>query len=102
MHVSLHIGTEKTGTTTIQRFLALNRALLASEKILVPASLGATNHRLLPALVQDDSIIDDLMRERNLLEQSDRESAKLRWRSEFQNEVNASSAECCVISSEHL
>lgn len=37
----LHIGTEKTGTTTIQQFLAANRPALASESVLYPVAGGA-------------------------------------------------------------
>jgi hypothetical protein len=42
----LHIGTEKTGTTAIQRSLAINRAKLASESIFDPEIFGRFNHRL--------------------------------------------------------
>lgn len=45
----LHIGTEKTGTTSIQEFLALNRANLKNAGILYPASLGQSNHVRLAA-----------------------------------------------------
>ncbi|MCP5417805.1 MAG: hypothetical protein H6965_11995 [Chromatiaceae bacterium] len=36
----LHIGTEKTGTSTIQRFLALNRKSLLKKDILYPEATG--------------------------------------------------------------
>lgn len=36
----LHIGTENTGTTTIQRFLAANRLTLAREGVLYPVAGG--------------------------------------------------------------
>ena len=37
---TLHIGTEKTGTTSIQRYLRLNRALFRKQGILYPAAIG--------------------------------------------------------------
>jgi hypothetical protein len=40
----LHIGTEKTGTTSIQRFFAGNRPLLAQNGIFYPRVPGPANH----------------------------------------------------------
>ncbi len=40
----LHIGTEKTGTTSLQQFFALNRRRLAKHGIFYPATLGETAH----------------------------------------------------------
>lgn len=45
----LHIGTEKTGTTSIQEFLSFNRARLAESGILYPVCLGEKNHIKLAA-----------------------------------------------------
>src|ERR1700684_2608387 len=36
----LHIGTEKTGTTTLQRYLALNRDEFLKQGYFIPASLS--------------------------------------------------------------
>ncbi|ACB50685.1 hypothetical protein cce_1335 [Crocosphaera subtropica ATCC 51142] len=44
MKAFLHIGTEKTGTTTIQSFLAKNRQSLLDKDYLYPESPGKTNH----------------------------------------------------------
>jgi hypothetical protein len=44
MKVVLHIGTEKTGTTSIQAALRRDRDLLAQKGILVPRLLGSPNH----------------------------------------------------------
>ena len=44
----LHIGTEKTGTTAWQAWLASQRGALDPESIAVPQSLRPTNHRKLP------------------------------------------------------
>ena len=47
----LHIGTEKTGTTSIQRWLQANRRQLALEaKIGIPQTLGRDDQFWLPIL----------------------------------------------------
>ena len=43
----IHIGTEKTGTTTIQRFCQANRSKLLADGILYSRALGKHNHKLL-------------------------------------------------------
>ena len=40
----LHIGTPKTGTSSLQSFLHINRAVLSSAGYLIPRSLGFPNH----------------------------------------------------------
>lgn len=50
----LHIGTEKTGTTSIQEFLHLNRRALASQGIHVPVRLGRPEHIALAHAVLDE------------------------------------------------
>jgi hypothetical protein len=64
VRVILHIGTEKTGTSTIQRFLNLNRAALHELGILVPVSCFfprySANHYELPVFAQRDDTEDNL------------------------------------------
>lgn len=48
----IHIGTEKTGTTTIQHFLRDNRAALREQGIHVPLCLGPSSHVYLAAMVE--------------------------------------------------
>lgn len=50
----LHIGQEKTGTTSIQSFLHTNRAALLANGIFVPRTLGRENHKALAAYGFDD------------------------------------------------
>jgi len=42
--LTLHIGTEKTGTTTLQHWLSSNRAALRAQGILYPRAPGERNH----------------------------------------------------------
>jgi hypothetical protein len=51
----LHIGTEKTGTTSLQQFLRKNRDVLAENGILYPSSPGTGNHTALAVIALDDS-----------------------------------------------
>jgi hypothetical protein len=103
MKAVLHIGTEKTGTTTIQSFLAANRKKLRDFGIVVPTSPGVGNHRLFPAMVCGPDSIDEIFRSRGLLDSDARERAKTGWRDAFRNEMAAvSDMPRCIISSEHL
>ena len=61
----LHIGTEKTGSTSLQHFLGANRRALLQAGIFVPACLSpydvAANHeRLTTFALADDKLNDDL------------------------------------------
>lgn len=56
----LHIGTEKTGTTSIQNGLAVNRECLRENGIIFPRSLGWVNHTLLAAACLDDGVFDNI------------------------------------------
>ncbi len=53
MDLFLHIGTEKTGTTSVQKFFKANRELLARNGIVYPAAPGNQNHTGLAACAQD-------------------------------------------------
>jgi hypothetical protein len=59
MKAYLHIGGEKTGTTTVQEFCRVNRSALAELGFLYPVSLGASNHLKLAAYALDDDNFDD-------------------------------------------
>jgi hypothetical protein len=52
MDLHLHIGTEKTGTTSVQRFFKVNREMLARNLVLYPETPGRSNHTGLAAAAQ--------------------------------------------------
>jgi len=56
----LHIGTEKTGTTSLQECLALSRKSLRSHGVLYPQSAGPKNHTRLVASSLDDGVVDNI------------------------------------------
>jgi hypothetical protein len=62
MRVLLHIGTEKTGTTTIQRFLKINAEKLRGHGILIPTSpcQHGVSHIKLSAYARRDNRSDDV------------------------------------------
>ena len=60
MRIFLHIGAEKTGTSSIQRFFKANRDILRSRSILYSKVAGFENHMALSAAAQNDEKMDDL------------------------------------------
>lgn len=104
MKLILHIGTEKTGTTSIQKFLMINRELLNSNNILIPKtiSLPNGNHRWAPTFAFDDDYEDDFTlwkfeKNKDLRKKLIDEKLK-----EFKKEISMSNANICIISSEHF
>lgn len=69
MKAYLHIGTEKTGSTTIQDFINNNHKIL-QEQIYIPHSLGY-NHWPLAVLAYDDNKIDSFKITNNLLDKEE-------------------------------
>ena len=55
----LHIGTEKTGTTTLQRFLTNNRQVLRESGWLFPSQLGVLSNRFIFTHAMDDDRSDE-------------------------------------------
>jgi hypothetical protein len=98
----LHIGTEKTGTTTIQNFLAKNRDALLSQGIIYPSAPGEQNHMALAAFCLEDSKIDDV----RIVCGIRRPQALPRFRKklldDLDTELGAADASCIVFSNEHL
>jgi hypothetical protein len=99
----LHIGTEKTGTTSIQEFLALNRSLLAAQGIHVPEFLGATNQRWGPYMAENLDRVDGFSQELGLGESAEKRLAKKEEiRAQLVEEVSLHPEATWLISSEHF
>lgn len=100
----LHIGTEKTGTTTIQRFLAGNRESLAKEGFLYTLSGGRHgSQRSFEACVHASPWTTDLAVDRGIRSASDQESFRKRFMGLLEKEC-AEHSEChaLIISCEHF
>jgi hypothetical protein len=98
----LHIGTEKTGSTSIRNYLAQNRTALLSQGYLYPRTPGATNHYALTAFALDDARIEGTRRTLGI---GDQEGVS-RFRAEFvdslEKEIALSGANAVIFSNELL
>ena len=97
----LHIGVEKTGTTSIQSFLAMNRDALKSRSILFPVWPGNENHMLLAGYAANDEKRDDIRIRNGIVSQYDLERFREKFAGEFAGEVRAAACNTVVLSGEH-
>ena len=97
--IILHIGTEKTGTTTIQEFFSLNRNVLNEMGTLYSKSMGNKNHTRLAmcAAAPKRGILRKISSDKSLLT-----SFKISTLSEWNKELQATTAERIIFSSEQL
>lgn len=104
MRLILHIGTEKTGTTSIQKFFLKHRELLNSQSILYPKSTCGINgnHRWWPAFVYNNNFEDDFTLAKFSGDINLRKKILNEKFEEFKIEINNSDADCCLISSEQF
>jgi len=107
MDLALHIGTTKTGTTSLQRWFADNRAALAQQGIRYPVSLGHENHKKLMVYARDTDRPDVSFAQMGVNSAADHEAFRERLNRAFQDEIVAQNAigtgmRAWVISNEHL
>lgn len=98
----LHVGTEKTGTTSIQAFLSENRQNLEREGWAIPGTLGDRSNRRLAFLCMDEEIVDEFVRRNFLLDPVRRRTAAMRWKASFLAEIDSKPDMNWIVSSEHL
>ncbi|MBC6404350.1 MAG: hypothetical protein GDA41_01215 [Rhodospirillales bacterium] len=99
MTLFLHIGSTKTATTSIQRFLTANRGLLLENGYIFPSYIGGNNHKKLVVYANDDDYYTVDFRY-NVRTPDDRQ----RFRQEFSALFRANLAgvkEHVILSSEH-
>lgn len=106
MKLVLHIGTEKTGTTSFQAWMAKNRAALRAQGIFYPESLGAQRHIRL-SLASHSTVDTDVIgfRNRKIASQADLLAFRDRTQKAFRAEhaqARSDKARLCVISDEGL
>lgn len=97
----LHIGTEKTGTTSIQRFLRANRELLRARGVLFPLAPGDQNHTALTVAAQKDRKRGPLRTIFQVRTPEDVRWLRERLVSELRAEVQAADYSIAVMSNEH-
>ena len=101
----LHIGTEKTGTSSIQRFLTLNRAALASDGVVYPGASGegGGSQWEFVACAHNHIWETDVGRRLGIYSEQDQKHFRQKFRDELSAEFNAAKqGSRLVISSEHL
>ena len=102
----LHIGTEKTGSTTIQNFLKANRNKLMQQGIYISEDLmiPSGNQRWLAALAYNSARIDELISDQGYRSKAERDQDMVDRYERFKQEIEASASNCnrWIISSEHL
>ena len=103
-NLTLHIGTEKTGTTSIQNFLDINYLNLKEQGISIPRSLcysESFNHRWAAIIAYNKNRNDD--NTKDLFKSQEDRSKQIQEKiKEFKSEVNSDPSNSWIISSEHL
>lgn len=104
MKAIIHIGTEKTGTTSIQDYLYLNRKKLKSAGYHFIQSAGKTNNRAIPAYCLNEERYDDFFREEGIRTPEAKRDFKQKFLRDFEHEIRSvpASIHTFVISSEHF
>jgi len=100
----VHIGTEKTGTSSIQKFLYQNRRKLRSYGFHFLQSAGKLNNQALPAFCIREDRVDDFFLNQGIETIEERNDARRAFTAEFEAELESlsSSIHTVLISSEHF
>ena len=77
MECIVHIGTEKTGSTSLQRFLSLNRSSLLENGIAYTKTLGETVNNGICLLSYSTERRDNLTQKINVVSDTDFRQAKI-------------------------
>ena len=101
MKAFLHIGTEKTGTTTIQNFLAKNRKYLLEDGYLYPSSPGKINHIKLAIFAMKSSKIQDIHKFLGLTTPERVTKFQSQFKKNLTQELSLSNLQTVILSSEH-
>jgi len=104
MRLILHIGTEKTGTTSIQEVLFKNRVLLKQNGFHFLQSAGKKNNRALPACCMSFERSDPYLKSKNVISFEDRQVFKKNVKRDLAHELDnlEENIHTVIISSEHF
>ena len=100
MHCILHIGLEKTGSTSIQATLGKNRDLLKTRKILYPKSLGERSHVRLYTFASEDGM-NEIKVQCGLEALSGIGEFRRSLQDQLEREISAADPHTVIISNEH-
>jgi hypothetical protein len=100
----LHIGLQKTGTTSLQQFLFDNQSLLQRQGYYYPTALGRVNHIYLAVCNQGLNKIDDIRRSLGIKSPTDVVRAKEETLQKIQKELEdlQSPPKHIIMSNEHV
>lgn len=99
---TLHIGTTKTGSTSIQDFLARNRTALTRNSVLYPEALGSINHNAIPVYLQGKLANSRIQAKYKIKTTADYEAFVSERPSILAAEIQEHAPDHIIISSEHL
>ncbi len=102
MKIYLHIGTEKTGTTSIQEFMARNKNKLLNRGILYSDIIGFPNNTKLSVALQDSSKVDDSRVYSGITTKGKILNLRENLLHKLEDEIKTTNPNIFVISSEHL
>lgn len=100
--IILHVGTEKTGSTSIQRVLHGSRNELLEHGVLYPSTENYNGHVQLTACALDDQVSNPIKRLLKVTEPSEFNAFKERTLAALNDEVKVYSPDTIVISDEHI
>ncbi len=100
----LHIGTQKTGTTSIQSFLKLNRVELEKNKIYSPKSIdiGNGHHRWITTFGTDENKVDAFIANQEFNSKEEKNEKIHKKFDLFKNEIERNDKGKWIISCEHM
>lgn len=96
----LHIGTGKSGSTTIQNFLFGNRDLLIKNDIYFPVVPGTRHHVRIPAYATVGSRIHSILNRIDIFSEKEAIQFKTEFEAEFRAELKNCGASNAVLTSE--
>lgn len=103
MRLILHIGTEKTGTTSFQHFCDQNREALLRQGLLYPDNLGNRNHRFVSIYALSFESNDDGVRGCGIKTQEGMEAFRRKVETRLAAQCRVlPEPRICLLSSEHL
>ena len=100
MTLFLHIGCEKTASTSIQSFLFSNRDKLAERCVCFPQSPSPRNHVKLASYAQRDDQFGSLRIQTRIFNSSDLKAFRSAFAREFLSELQEASLNDVIVSSE--
>ena len=104
MRIILHIGTEKTGTSSIQKFCVDNRELLLSQGVYYPVSPAdpVGNHVLLSAYFQDGGWMRHMRRDLEITSPQQLKQFRRQFLFSLSKELSLYPDKTILFSNEHL